>query len=62
MSNTTRIIITLVCTAALAALATPALASAMPPYLPSALAAALAAVLQQTKPLGPQDEPKDGDK
>ncbi len=47
MSNTTRLVLALVITGALAALATPELSALMPVGVSAALAAALAAVLHK---------------
>lgn len=55
MNPNLRIVISLVCAAALAMLATPELAAKLPPYLSPALAAAFAAVLQQLKPIGEKE-------
>jgi hypothetical protein len=56
MSNTVRLIVALVFTGALAALATPELASKLPEGLGTVLAASLAAVLHKMNAEAPKPE------
>ncbi len=59
MSSTTRLILALVITGALAALATPELSAHMPTGVSAALAAALAAVLHRMNAEGPAPASED---
>lgn len=58
MNNTARLILALLLTGALAALATPELTSKLPAGVPQILVAAFAAILHKMNDRAPQDQTK----